>query len=81
MGYYVKCFGESPLKLKVAKTTNPEIDYGKTPLEAVMNSINYTHKILKDWEKDESVFGKDKTKEQKEKLKHLGELLNQILLK
>jgi hypothetical protein len=76
MGYYVKGFDLKPVKLKIAKTSDPEIDDGPTPLDAVLRAIAYSHKILKDWEQDPK-----KVKEQKENLKQLGKLLSKVCQK
>lgn len=78
MGYYVKGFGEKPLNLKIAKTSIDEIDDGSTPLEAVIRSINYAHKVLNDWAKDKTLVGKNKVLAQKEILRELGKLLMKV---
>lgn len=78
MGYYVKGFGEKPLRLKISKTNIDEIDDGSTKLEAVIRAINYANKILEYWSKENTPTGKLKVKEQLEILRQLGNLLSKI---
>lgn len=75
MSYYVKGFGTVPLKLKVTRTSNPEISDGKTKLEAISRTIVYCSRVLNEWKKDSSIHGKTIVKQQKLALKLLGKLL------
>lgn len=79
MGYYVKGFNQQPYKLKVVKTSNPDINDGETKVEAIVSAISYCSKTLKSWKKDKTAHGKAIVKSQTQALKVLAQLLKSEL--